>query len=128
MSLLLDTHVLLWAAGASERLSETVRARITDHATDVIFSVASLWEIAIKSALERPDFRVDGTDLRRALLSTGYAELPISGAHSLEIGRLPRLHRDPFDRMLVAQARIENLVLLTADAAVASYPGPIERI
>lgn len=128
MSLLLDTHVLLWAAGASERLPTPIRDRIADTATRVAFSVASLWEIVIKSALGRPDFRVDGAELRRALLAAGYDELSIAGSHALEVGRLPSLHLDPFDRILVAQARVEALTLLTADEIVATYPGPVELI
>ncbi|ETX28867.1 type II toxin-antitoxin system VapC family toxin [Roseivivax isoporae] len=128
MSLLLDTHVLLWAAGASERLPVAVRARIDDPAETPVFSAASLWEIAIKSALDRPDFEVDGARLRQALLAAGYVELAVTGLHALETGRLPPIHRDPFDRILVAQARVEGLTLLTADAQVARYPGPVEAI
>ncbi len=119
MSLLLDTHALLRAAGASERLAAPVSDRIADPASRVAFSVASLWEIMIKSALGPPDFRVDGAELRRALLTVGYDELSIAGSHGLELGRLPPLHRDPFDRILVAQARVEALTLLTADGFVA---------
>lgn len=128
MSLLLDTHVLLWAAAASERLPQGARDRIADPAARIVFSAASLWEIAIKSGLGRADFRVDAGEMRGALLVAGYEEMPVSGVHALEVARLPPLHRDPFDRMLVAQARTEALTLLTADAAVAAYPGPIERI
>lgn len=128
MSLLLDTHVLLWAAAASDRLPPPVRDRIADPAIRIVFSAVSLWEIAIKSALERADFQVDAAEMRGALVAADYEELPIVGSHAIETGRLPPLHRDPFDRMLVAQARIEHLTLLTADAAVAAYPGPIERM
>jgi PIN domain nuclease of toxin-antitoxin system len=128
MSLLLDTYVLLWAAGASHRLSDAVRQRLEDPAASLVFSAASLWEIAIKSGLERADFRVDGAELRHALLGAGYEELPVTGLHALEVQALPSLHRDPFDRILIAQARVERMTLLTADGMVSQYPGPIELV
>ena len=90
-------------------------------------SRTSLWEVAIKSMLGRPDFRVDARVLRRGLLENGYGELAIAGDHAVAVLNLPPLHRDPFDRMLVAQATVEGVVLLTADALVAQYPGPIRR-
>ncbi len=125
MSLLLDTHVLLWAAGAPERLPSEVRALIEDEGSNPFFSAASLWEVAIKSGLGRADFRVDPRVLRRGLLENGYAELPVTGAHAVAVDLLPPIHKDPFDRLLVAQARVEGLTLLTADDVVARYPGPI---
>ena len=125
MSLLLDTHVLLWAAAQADRLSPEVRARLEDPAEAPVFSAASLWEIAIKAALGRSDFRVDGARLRAGCLAAGYVELPIKGLHALEAGQLPALHRDPFDRMLVAQARAEAMTLMTADAEVLAYGGDI---
>ena len=128
MSLLLDTHILLWAASASKRLPAEVRRRLDDPAETLVFSAASLWEIAIKTALDRPDFRVDGAQLRAACLAAGYVELPVSGLHALGVSDLPPLHRDPFDRILVAQSRAEGLTLLTADASVADYGGRIELI
>lgn len=128
MKLLLDTHVLLWAAGTPERLSAEARDLLRDPANDLIFSVASLWEIAIKSSLGRADFAVDAGVLRRGLIENGYGELPVDGAHALAVGGLPPLHRDPFDRMLVAQARVEGFALVTADAAVAGYGGAIRLV
>lgn len=128
MKLLLDTHVLLWAAGAPDRLPADVRTLLEDRTTEPIFSAASLWEIAIKSGLGRSDFRVDPRLLRRELLEHGYAELAVTGAHAVAVDLLPPLHRDPFDRILIVQAQIEGIVLLTADAAVARYPGPIRAI
>ncbi|MDE0371083.1 MAG: type II toxin-antitoxin system VapC family toxin, partial [Rhodospirillales bacterium] len=86
---------------------------------------ASLWEVAIKSGLGREDFRVDPRLLRRGLLENGYDELPVSGAHATAVDLLPPIHRDPFDRILVAQAQIEGITLLTTDEIVARYPGPI---
>jgi PIN domain nuclease of toxin-antitoxin system len=125
---LLDTHLLLWAAGESERLPEGARVRIEDPDARLLFSAASLWEVAIKAGLGRDDFVVEPRLLRRGLLENGYEELAISSAHAVAVGELPTLHRDPFDRMLVAQAQIENVTLMTADAAVAAYPGPILKV
>ena len=128
MSLLLDTHILLWAAGPSNRLSPEIVSRLEAPAEQLTFSVVSLWEIAIKSSRGRDDFQVDGAELRRVLLAAGYHELPVTGPHALETAVLPAIHRDPFDRLLVAQARCEGITLLTADAQVARYPGPIELV
>ena len=128
MKLLLDTHLLLWAAGAPERLSATARALIDDPANTPIFSVASLWEIAIKRGLGRPDFQVDPRRLRRGLLDNGYEELAITSAHVVAVDALPPLHRDPFDRLLISQAITEGLLLLTADARLAAYPGPVRAV
>ena len=125
MRLLLDTHVLLWAAGAPQRLPDDVRALIEEAATAPTYSVASLWEIAIKNGLGRASFSVDPRLLRRNLLENDYRELPITGAHVTAVGLLPSVHKDPFDRILVAQARVEGLTLLTADRTLARYPGPI---
>lgn len=124
MKLLLDTHVLLWAAAGSG-LSPTAAAMIEDPDNALFFSAASIWEVAIKSALGRPDFDLDAGVFRRALLESGYEEMAITGAHASAVAALPDLHRDPFDRMLVAQAVVEGVALLTADHAVLAYPGPI---
>jgi len=93
-----------------------------------LFSVASVWEIAIKFALGRPDFRVDPRALRRGLLDNGYAELPVTADHALATLALPPIHKDPFDQLLVAQATVEGVVLLTADPTVAGYPGPVRLV
>jgi PIN domain nuclease of toxin-antitoxin system len=121
MRLILDTHLLLWAAGRSHRLPKTVRALLEDPANDVFFSAASLWEIVIKSSLRKQDFDVDVAVLRPALTEMGFAELPISGAHAERLASLPALHNDPFDRMLVAQSLAEPLLLLTNDAVLGGY-------
>ena len=126
MSFLLDTHVLLWAAGMPERLPGEVRAMIENLETELIFSAASLWEIAIKSELGRADFRVDPRLLRRGLLENDYTELAVTGAHAVVVDLLPPIHRDPFDRILIAQAQVEGITLLTTDEVVGRYPGPIE--
>lgn len=128
MRFLLDTHVLLWAAGAPERLPPDARALIEDPEHDLHFSAASLWEVAIKSGLGRDDFSVDPRLLRRALLENGYTELAITGAHAVAVDLLPPIHGDPFDRLLVAQAQVEAMTLLTADKIVGRYPGPIRLI
>ena len=128
MKLLLDTHLLLWAAGAPRRLPAAARKLLDDPGNEPLFSAASLWEIAIKRSLGREDFRVDPRLLRRGLLENGYAELPITGEHATAVDDLPRLHKDPFDRMLIAQAMVESVTLLTADPQLARYPGPIRRV
>jgi PIN domain nuclease of toxin-antitoxin system len=128
VKLLLDTHLLLWAAGLPEQLPAAAGPLLEDPQNELLFSAASLWEIAIKRGLGRSDFQVDARVLRRGLLDNGYQELPISAAHAVSIDSLPPLHKDPFDRMLVAQATVEGIVLLTADALVAQYPGPIRRV
>lgn len=128
MTFLLDTQVLLWAASAPDRLSARARALLSDEDNELCFSAASLWEVAIKSSIGRDDFDVDAGILRRGLLENGYTELPITGEHAARINALPPLHKDPFDRMLVAQATVEAMTLLTADAQVARYPGPIRKV
>lgn len=128
MNLLLDTHVLLWAAGASRRLPADARALLEDPGNELAFSAASIWEIAIKRGIRRDEFSADPRLLRRGLLENGYVELPVTGAHAAAVDLLPRIHKDPFDRILIAQAQIEGLTLLTADEVVARYPGPIRMI
>jgi PIN domain nuclease of toxin-antitoxin system len=128
MILLLDTHVLLWAAGAPERLSEEARRMIADADNQLWFSAASLWEVTIKRGLGRADFRVDPHLLRRGLLENGYVELPVTGRHAIGTGHLPTIHKDPFDRLLVSQAEAEGALLLTTDTLVARYPGPIRKV
>ena len=128
MKLLLDTRILLWAVGAPERLSSRAFAMIDDPDAELMVSAASLWEVAVKAGLGREDFQVDPAILRRGLLEHGYTELPISGAHATAVARLPHIHKDPFDRILVAQAQLEGITLLTTDAIVARYPGPILNV
>jgi PIN domain nuclease of toxin-antitoxin system len=128
VKLLLDTHVLLWSAGSPERLSADARGLIEANDNALLFSAASVWEVVIKCGLGRDDFRVNPRLLRRGLLENGYSELPIASEHAVAVGGLPPIHRDPFDRMLVAQATIEGITLLTSDATVARYPGPIRKV
>ena len=128
MKFLLDTHLLLWSAVTPARVSGNARALIEDRTHTLFFSVASMWETAIKHALGRAEFRVDPNLLRGKLLRGGYQEIPITSDHSIVAGGLPLLHRDPFDRMLVAQAKVEGIVLLTADAVLAAYGESVRRV
>jgi len=121
MNLLLDTHILLWAAGETEKLSDKVRILLLDEANKLYFSSASIWEIVIKRSLGRDDFKVDPVRLRKMLVINGYTELSVGSDHALEVDRLPPLHKDPFDRMLLAQARAEGFLLVTADAQIVRY-------
>jgi PIN domain nuclease of toxin-antitoxin system len=128
VKLLLDTQVLLWAAGQPERLSAAARKLLNDPRNELLFSAASIWEIAIKNTLGREDFRVEPRVLRRGLLDNGYAELPITSQHAVSIDGLPPRHRDPFDRLLLAQALSEGVTLLTGDTQLARYPGPVRKV
>mgnify|MGYP001088290493 CR=1 FL=1 len=128
MKFLLDTHILLWAAAAPEKLSGSFRELLADEANQLYFSAASLWEIAIKCSLGREDFQGDVHVFRRALLDNGYLELPIDSRHAVNTCVLPAIHKDPFDRMLVSQAISEGMKLLTADAKIALYSGPILKM
>lgn len=128
MKLLLDTHLLLWAAGQPERLSPAARTLLEDEENALLFSAASLWEITIKSDLGREDFQVDPRLLRRALVDNGYVELPVTNRHVLSLKSLAALHKDPFDRMLVAQSIAEGIPLVTTDPVVARYSGPIKQV
>jgi PIN domain nuclease of toxin-antitoxin system len=128
MKLLLDTHLLLWAAGKPSALSRAARALLNSPDNELFFSAASLWEIAIKHGLHRNDFQVDARVLRRGLLDNGYNEFSIDSKHAVAIDNLPPIHKDPFDRILIAQATIEGITLLTADPLVARYPGPVRKV
>ncbi len=128
MNLLLDTHLLLWAAGEPQRLSAKARTLLLDPANQLVFSAASLWEISIKNGLDRSDFNVDPRRLWRMLLVNGYRELPITSEHAVAVNDLPPLHKDPFDRILVVQARVEGLTLLTADKMVAKYGEGVKKV
>lgn len=128
MKLLLDTQILLWAAGQPEQLSAAARKLLNSSRNELLFSAASLWEIAIKNTLGREDFRVDPRLLRRGLLDNGYTELPITSQHAVNIDSLPPLHKDPFDSLLVEQALSEGITLVTGDAQLARYPGPVRKV
>jgi PIN domain nuclease of toxin-antitoxin system len=128
MKLLLDTHLLLWAAEGPRHLPKTARNLIGDPDNELFFSAASIWEVTIKRSLGRTDFQVDTRLLRRGLLDNGYMELPITSEHTIAVEALPAIHKDPFDRILIAQAMVEGITLLTFDPLVAKYPGPVRKV
>jgi PIN domain nuclease of toxin-antitoxin system len=128
MKLLFDTHLLMWAVEDSPRLPKAVAQLIDDTDNQLVFSVASVWELAIKNGVGRGVVSVDPRRLRRNLLDNGYTELPITSEHAVAIDALPALHKDPFDRILIAQATVEGITLLTVDKIVARYPGPIKKV
>lgn len=122
MKLLLDTHILLWAAQGSEQLSSKAKSLIEDPENQLYFSAASLWEVSIKNKLGRADFKINLAVLRRNLLDNGYEEIAINSGHAIGVDALPNIHKDPFDRMLIAQTALEGITLMTADSVVAEYP------
>ncbi len=128
MRFLLDTQLLLWAAVRPDRLPAAAKPILANPVNALLFSPASLWEVVVKRALGRADFTVEASVLHRELEDHGYEELPIRSEHAVAIAGLPPLHKDPFDRVLVAQATHEGITLLTADALVARYPGPIRKL
>ena len=128
MRLLLDTHVLLWALIEPTKLSVDVQAALEDPLNEVLFSAASVWEMAIKTALGRADFRVSPEIIVEAAYATGFTELPVRSAAALKVSTLPHHHRDPFDRLLIAQAMTEPAALYTADAQLAVYSELVVRV
>lgn len=128
MKFLLDTHLLLWAAGQPERLSKPARELIENPDNALYFSAASIWEIAIKSSLGREDFRADSRLIRRGLIDNGYHEIPISSEHAAGVQSLPLVHKDPFDRLLIAQALSEGMPLVTVDPVLSHYPAMIQLV
>jgi PIN domain nuclease of toxin-antitoxin system len=128
VKLLLDTHLLLWAADDPNLLPSLARDLMADTGNELIFSTVSLWEIAIKSGLKRHNIRADPRILRRRMLDNAYLELPLFSTHAVAIDTLPPIHQDPFDRILIAQAMVEGITLLTVDPVVARYPGPVKKV
>jgi len=123
MKLLLDTHILLWSA--IDNLPANAAKYIMDESNQLYFSTASIWEIVIKSGLNRPDFRVDAYALYNGLLDNDYNEMSITSRHTLAVTTLPDIHKDPFDRLMLAQSISEGIPFLTADTRLANYPAPI---
>jgi PIN domain nuclease of toxin-antitoxin system len=121
LRLLLDTHALLWWL-ADEELITSARAGIADPANSVAVSAASAWEISIKKALGK---LVAPDDLEQQILTSGFDALPIGIAHALAAGQLPRHHEDPFDRMLIAQAKVEQMTIVTRDMRFGDYDVPV---
>jgi PIN domain nuclease of toxin-antitoxin system len=128
MRLLLDTHLLIWSSWTPKKVSSVGHNLINNPDNELFFSTANLWEIAIKQSLKKKDFQVDARLLRRGLLDNGYNELSITSDHAFAVPALPHFHKDPFDRILIAQAMVEGIILLTTDIVVARYPGPIRRV
>jgi len=128
MKLLLDTHLLIWAAYDPQRMPAKAQALLEDPDNELMFSAASIWEIMIKMGLRRDDFSVNPRLLRRGLLDNLYTELAITSDHALFVDTLPMIHKDPFDRVLIAQACVEGVTLLTSDALVAKYSGPVSLV
>ena len=128
MRFLLDTHFVLWLPLDDPRISREARTTILNPANSFTFSVSSIWEIAIKRRLGRPGFPHDPREIRRLLIENGYEELGIESRHVVLVDSIPLIHKDPFDRVLIAQALVEGITLLTADPVIAKYPGPILKV
>lgn len=128
MKLLLDTHLMLWAMGMTGKLPEAAWQLLDDPGNALFFSPISFLEIAIKMSQGRSDLEVEPRLLRRSLIDHGYIEVPLVTEHALTVLSLPPIHKDPFDRLLIAQATVEGFLLLTSDWAVAAYPGPIQKV
>jgi PIN domain nuclease of toxin-antitoxin system len=128
MKLLLDTHLILWGGEEPERLSKVAVRMITDPVNTLYFSAVNIWEVAIKRAAQPDRFSADPHALRTALLDSGYEELAVTSLHAVSVAKLPLLHRDPFDRILLAQAMVEGATLLTSDTKLTQYKGPILKV
>jgi PIN domain nuclease of toxin-antitoxin system len=126
--ILVDTHLLLWAVASSRRLPKGARAAILDPSNEVFYSAASVWEVALKSGVRRRDFTVNASAFVRALVRGGFVELPVTAIHASRVAALPAVHRDPFDRLLVAQALAEPMTLLTNDPVLHGYGPLIELV
>jgi len=128
MKFLVDAHLLIWASTRSGRVPQRALSLLNEENNELFFSSASVWEITVKTAAGRSDFQIDPRLLRRNLLDNGYRELPVLSEHALALLTLPAIHKDPFDRILIGQAIAEGITLLTADATIAKYPGPIQKV
>jgi PIN domain nuclease of toxin-antitoxin system len=128
MIYLIDTHILIWLSMKTSRLDAATREILENPGNEVYFSAISIFEIAIKQQLARSDFLVEATGVRRAMLRERFMELTVDGLHAAFVATLPPIHKDPFDRLLVAQANVEGITLITADEQIARYPGPILKI
>lgn len=122
MRILADTSIILWALADIGRLPERALQVLTEPANKMAFSLVSIWEIAIKHMLKKPDFAADPELVLGTLRDNGWEEIGISGKHIVSLGALPDLHNDPFDRLLIAQARVQGVPLLTADSKIMQYP------
>jgi PIN domain nuclease of toxin-antitoxin system len=128
MKYLLDTHFIIWLPIDHPSISRAARDLLNDPENEFLFTAASLWEISLKRARYRGDFGFDPRVIRSQMLDNDYEELPVKGQHVVAVDSLPPIHKDPFDRLLIAQAMVEGITLLTADAVIARYPGPIRKV
>ena len=128
MSLLLDTQILLWSQSEPERLPKWLADDLDDPSQAPVFSVVSIWEIVIKTALKRKNFDYDAQLIRSTLIELGWNELQLSGDHVLAVSDMPLLHGDPFDRVLVAQAKVEAMQFVTADTTLVDYGSHIRLL
>ena len=128
MNYLIDTPLVLWAIVDDPRLSRDARRILDAPENKSYFSVCTIWEIAIKRGLNRAGFQHDPREIRKYLLHNGAEELTIQSHHVVAVDSLPPIHKDPFDRILIAQAMVEGITLLTVDARIARYPGPIRKV
>jgi PIN domain nuclease of toxin-antitoxin system len=128
MIYLVDTHVLIWLAVDSPRMGNLARDLLADPDNQIFFSAISIFEIAVKERLSKRGFEVEASAIRRMMIENDFAELAVTGTHAAHVATLPLFHRDPFDRLLVAQAMMEGFTLMTADEKIAQYSGPILKI
>ncbi|HEY2858783.1 MAG TPA: type II toxin-antitoxin system VapC family toxin [Terracidiphilus sp.] len=128
MRYLLDTQLCLWIPSSDPRVSPALLEILGDDANSFSFSAVSIWEIAIKRGLGKVDFRIDPRGIRSQLFRAGYDEMTVTGIQAVAVDTLPLLHKDPFDRLLIAQAMVEGIILLTTDRIVARYSGPIQLV
>lgn len=128
MKVLIDTQLLLFAAAQPDRLPAAAHELFVNVENELLFSAASIWEVTIKRGLGRPDFVIEPRLLRRGLLDNNYIELPITSEHAITVDLLPPIHKDPFDRILIAQALTEGILFLTMDPLIAKYKGPIRKV
>ncbi|TNM66311.1 type II toxin-antitoxin system VapC family toxin [Aliirhizobium smilacinae] len=128
MRILLDTHLLIWLVGASERLPSSAREAIENSNNQLFFSAASIWELSTKQSTGRARLELPPEILHRQLLDNHFDELPVTATHGLAVCGLEQIHKDPFDRILIAQAMSEGMLLLTSDETIARYNGPIRLV
>lgn len=128
MTFLLDTHFVLWLPIGGRGISRSARRLVNESTNRLLFSAASLWEIALKRARYRGNYAFDPRVIRKQLLENGFDELPITGQHVVIADSLPRIHKNPLDRLIIAQALVEGITLLTADETIARYPGSIRKV
>ena len=121
MNFLLDTHILIWAAISPHKISSELANLLSGPSNHLYFSSASIWEISIKESLGKRDFKISSKKLLSGLIENGYKEIKVSALHAMEVIKLPFIHRDPFDRILVATAIWENMPLLTNDSNLSPY-------